>query len=75
MVRPTVPPVPTEDYWLETDTLWIRNHVVPRFVRFYPGDSLTGPSLDDLEPLRTTTMLFTDGSEDTQKEVWADPHY
>jgi len=57
-----VPELPKEDYWLETETLWIRNHVVPRFTRFYLGDSTTGPSPDDLEPLRTTTLLYTDGS-------------
>ena len=66
---PEVPPLPDRDYWLESEDLWTRAHIIPRFTRFYPGDARDGPSLEDLQPMRTTPMLFTDGAEAIKKEV------
>ena len=71
---PSVPPLSGQDYWLETEDLWIRVHVTPRFTRFYPGDAREGPSLEDLQPTRTTTMLFSGGSEAVKTELWEDEH-
>ena len=60
---------------METPTLWVRIHVVPRLARFCPTEGIGGPSVSDLQPLRTTHMKWegTDTSA-VVKELWEDIH-
>ena len=65
-----------DDYWMETDTDWIRIHVVPRHTYFYPLDCLEGPKEDALGDLRVTHLVFLKGNRrETQTHAWRDTHH
>ena len=66
---------PNPDYWEETDTHWIRFHVVPRFTFLYPPDTTGGPAVESIGPLRETHMVFTDGTRDVRTHTWNDPRH
>jgi hypothetical protein len=50
----------SKDTWEETDTQWIRHHVVPRRILFHPGAAPDGPDLHEISPSRRTTSSGRD---------------
>ena len=63
------------DYWLQTDTHWIRVHEVPRSTFFHPADGIDGPPLHDIKPLRVTWLKYLSGKDATQQHAWDDQHW
>ena len=64
---------------METDTEWIRVHVVRRLAMFIPSDAFgpdtdDGPNADALGPVRTTHLVFADGKKSTRHNDWSHMH-
>ncbi len=43
-----------KDFWEETETSWIRHHILPRRLSFHPGAAPHGPDLHAISRTRTT---------------------
>jgi len=56
-----------KDYWEETDTSWIRHHLLPRRLLFHPGAAPGGPDLHRISRQHLTT---TDSG--LHKDKWDD---
>lgn len=54
-----------KDFWEETETSWIRHHVLPRRLYFHPGAAPHGPDLHSISRKRTTWT-----SEEVIEDHW-----
>ena len=62
---------PARDYWVETETTWIRYHVTPRRRYFVPSDEPEGgPRAADLTKIRETHIVFVNGTTDSRRHDW-----
>ena len=43
-----------KDFWEETETSWVRHHLLPRRLSFHPGAAPHGPDLHSISRTRTT---------------------
>ena len=52
----------SKDFWVETPTHWIRNHVIPRSSLFTPMNVEGGPAASDITDCRVTWMQGATGA-------------
>ena len=65
----------SDDYWEETEKVWIQHHVSPRRTTFHPGVSPHGPDVHLLLPDRRTEIYSDHGKilhTETVKDEWCD---
>ena len=63
------------DQCIETETQWIRIHVLHHVTYLQPEDVLHGPKSNALGPLGVTHMVFSDGTWVTQNHDWREPKF
>ena len=64
-----------QDTWTETEDTWIRLHLLPRHTYFCPYDTAIGPNEGAVTDVRTTYLVFLDGSRKTEQHNWRDPRF
>lgn len=56
-----------KDWWQETNTHWVRHHVLPRKFAFHPGATEKGPDLHSISNKRITII---DKNQETIEDDW-----
>ena len=68
--RPPTAQEDNQDYWERQGEHWIRHHVTLRTTLFTPTDGPGHPSINTLEPLRTTISNNSFGEVSQRKDDW-----